>query len=122
MLRALAEHGADARRALDEVALDVTPAVSAGGHSTYSDDPAWRAAFYAKLEAHGVKIDRQDFDAGTPVVDRLIDREVARRAFGDSTVFRRGIPDDAPLRAALNLLHGAATEQQVLAAADLIPG
>jgi carboxyl-terminal processing protease len=122
MLRLLAEHGADARRALDEVALDVTPAVSAGGHSTYTDDPAWRAEFYAKLEAHGVKLDHQAFDAGTPVIDRLIDREVARRAFGDSAVFRRGISDDAPLRAALGLLHGAATEQQVLAAADLIPG
>jgi carboxyl-terminal processing protease len=122
MLRLLAEHSADARRALDEVALDVTPAVTAAGHSTYTEDPAWRAAFYAKLETHGVKLDRQAFDAGAPVIDRLIDREVARRAFGDSAVFRRGIPDDAPLRAALGLLHGAATEQQVLAAADLIPG
>ncbi len=121
MLRLLAEHGADARRALADVALDVTPAVSASGHSTYTDDPAWRAAFYTKLEAYGVKVDRQAFDAGAPVIDRLIDREVARRAFGDSAVFRRGIPDDAQLRAALNLLHGAATEQQVLAAADLIP-
>ena len=59
---------------------------------------------------------------GHPVVDRLIDREVARRAFGDSTVFRRGIPDDARSRPPSALLHGAATEQQVLAAADLVPG
>ena len=122
MLRVLAEHGTDARRALEDVALQITPAVSAAHHASYTDDPAWRDAFYAKLQAYGVKVDRPVFDAGAPVVDRLIDREVARRAFGDSTVFRRGIPDDAPLRAAVNLLHGAATEQQVLAAADLVPG
>jgi carboxyl-terminal processing protease len=122
MLRVLAEHGTDARRALDDVALQITPVVSATKRSSYTDDPAWRDAFYAKLQAYGIKLDRADFDAGAPVVDRLIDREVARRAFGDSTVFRRGIPDDGPLKAAVELLHGATTEQQVLAAADLVPG
>lgn len=122
ILHVLAEHNSDARRALDELALQVTPAVTAGGKATYVADPTWRSAYFAQLQAHGVKVDRSTFDAGAPVIDRLIDREVARRAFGDSAVFRRGIPDDAPLRAAVGLLHGAATEQQVLAAADLFPG
>jgi carboxyl-terminal processing protease len=120
-LRVLAEHGTDARRALDELALQVTPAVAAAGHADYAANPTWRTAYYARLQAHGLTVDRSTFDAGAPVVDRLIDREIARRAFGDSAVFRRGIQDDAPLRAAVSLLHGTATEQQVLAAADKLP-
>jgi len=122
MLRVLADHGTDARRALDDVALQVTPTVSASGRADYVADPAWRSAYYARLQARGVTVDRSTFDAGVPVVDRIIDREVARRAFGDSAVFRRGIPDDAQLRAAVALLHGAATEQQVVAAANQVPG
>jgi carboxyl-terminal processing protease len=121
MLHVLAEHSTDARHALDDLALQVTPAVAAAGHADYAADPAWRTAYYARLQARGVTVDRSAYDAGAPVIDRIIDREIARRAFGDSAVFRRGIHDDAALRAAVSLLHGSATEQQVLAAADRLP-
>jgi len=121
-LRPLGDHAAVARRALNELAQDVTPAIAAHKRADFAVDTSWRSAYYARLRAHGVLVDGEAGAVAGPTLDGLIAREVARRAFGDSAAFRRSVATDAALRSAISLLHGAATEHQVFAAAAVQPG
>ena len=121
-LRPLGEHASDARRALNELAQDITPGVAAQRRADFPVDTNWRTTYYAKLRTRGVVLDRDAGGIAGPTIDGLIAREVARRAFGDSAAFRRSVTTDAALRSAISLLHGAASEHQVLAAADVQPG
>jgi hypothetical protein len=56
-------------------------------------------------------------------VNRWLSQQVARLAFGDSTAFRRTVPDDPQLRKALELLHKGQSQKDLfsIARADAIP-
>src|SRR5690606_23264829 len=75
----------------------------------------WRDEFYRRLQARGVKIDREVYDAAGSYVDRLIEDRVARLAFGDAEAKRRGIHEDAPLQKALELLRSGASQKELIA-------
>ena len=78
----------------------------------------WREEFWRRITKAGVKVDRPTFDAGAPLVDRWLTQQVVRQAFGDSTAFRRTIPDDRQLGRALEMLKRGATQRELLALAQ----
>jgi carboxyl-terminal processing protease len=86
--------------------------------------PEWRDEFYKRLEAAKILTDRKQYDAATPLVNRWLSQQVARLAFGDSTAFRRTIPDDPQLRKALEVLRKGQTQKDLfsIARADAAPG
>jgi hypothetical protein len=59
-------------------------------------------------------VSRSQFEAGQPLVDRLIGQRLSRTVFGDSTAFRRWVPEDAQVRKAIELLQAAPTQVDLL--------
>lgn len=112
--RALAPKSAIVRSVLYNYALDLKPKVSRG----FTPQPAWREEFYRKLDSSKVTVDRKQFDAAAPLVDRWISTQVARFAFGDSAEFRRSIPRDPQLLRAIELLKKGRTQQDLFTLAQ----
>ena len=85
--------------------------------------PEWRDEFYKRLAAAKILTDRKQYDAATPLVNRWLSQQVSRLAFGDSTAFRRTIPDDPQLRKALEVLRKGQTQKDLfsIARADATP-
>ncbi len=79
--------------------------------------PEWREELYRRLEAAKVQVDRKQYDAATPVVNRWLSQQVGRLAFGDSTAFRRGVRDDPQLRKALEILRKGPTQKDLFSVA-----
>jgi carboxyl-terminal processing protease len=82
--------------------------------------PEWRSELYSRLKAAKVNVDSADYVAAAPLVNQWISNQVARLAFGDSTAFRRDIPDDPQLLKAISLLEKGQSQQDLfsLAKAD----
>ena len=80
-----------------------------------------RDEFFRRLVKAKVPVTREQFDAARDVVDRNIETRFATLAFGDSTAFRRGIPQDPQMRIALDLLRRGTTQRQLLALAASEP-
>ena len=78
---------------------------------------AMRDEFFNRLMRAKVGITRAQFDAAQAAVDRMLEREMTRWAFGDSTWLRRSIRYDQQLAAALGLLKQGPTQRQLLALA-----
>lgn len=78
---------------------------------------AMRDEFFDRLMKAKVPITRAQFDAAQDVVDRNIEQRFTILAFGDSTAFRRAIPEDPQMTAALDLLHRGTSQRQLLALA-----
>lgn len=76
-----------------------------------------REEFFSRLTKAKVGITRAQLDAAQPSVDRLLELELTRWAFGDSTRLRRSIRYDQQLAAALTLLKQGPTQRQLLAMA-----
>jgi len=83
----------------------------------FAYNPAWREQVYQRLVADTVKIDKAVWDAGATDVDRAIDARVAKIAFGDTLVLRRGLRDDNQLRRAMELMRKGTTQREIFAAA-----
>ena len=78
---------------------------------------AMRDEFFSRLVKAKVPITRAQFDAAQETVDRNLEHRFTTLAFGDSTAFRRGIPQDPQMTAALDLLRRGPTQRQLLALA-----
>jgi carboxyl-terminal processing protease len=87
----------------------------------FAYNPAWREQVYQRLAADTVKIDKAVWDAGATDVDRAIDARVAKIAFGDTLVLRRGLRDDNQLRRAMELMRKGTTQREIFAAAAAAP-
>lgn len=80
--------------------------------------PAWREAFWGKVQAAKINVTRAQFDAGIGLVDRSLETFSARLAFGDSTAFRRSVRYDRQLNTAIDYLRRGGTQRQLLALAQ----
>lgn len=83
----------------------------------FSVNPEWKEALWNRLQTAKVAVTRAQFDAGSNLVDRNLERWTAQLAFGDSTVFRRAVRYDRQLNTALDYLKRGATQRQLLALA-----
>ncbi|MEJ7811774.1 MAG: S41 family peptidase [Gemmatimonadaceae bacterium] len=117
LARALATNAGIVRATLYDMSLEqkgrVTPDVTS--------KPEWREDFFKRLTAAKVPVDRKQFDAATTLVDRWLMQQVIRQSFGDSSVFRRYMPEDGQVMKALDLLKKGQTQQDLFALAKATP-
>ena len=78
--------------------------------------PEWRAEMRRRLLAAGVTIDPKYELTAVRMLDRELDRRVARLVLGDAGAKRRAIPDDHQLARALQLLSASRTQDALFAA------
>ncbi|HST57351.1 MAG TPA: S41 family peptidase [Longimicrobium sp.] len=117
LMRLLAPRGAVVNEVLMEMAVDLSP----GASPTFTSTPALRQDLRGRLERRGLRVDPRAFEAGAPLVDRLLEGRVAEMAFGDSASFRRSVPRDRQIQAAVEVLRGAASQNDALARAAARP-
>jgi carboxyl-terminal processing protease len=111
--RILAQKSKESNAALAQLAKQVRPKLK----PDFQVQPAWRDSVYRAWMRAGVGVTRGQFEAGQPLVDRLITQRLSRTAYGDSTAFRRWIPEDAQVRKAIELLQAAPTQTDLLTVA-----
>jgi carboxyl-terminal processing protease len=80
-----------------------------------------RDEFFQRLVKRGLTLERKDFDAAQPYVNRMLDSRISTLAFGDSTAKRRFVKEDAQLKKALELLRRGSTTKDLLAMAATTP-
>jgi carboxyl-terminal processing protease len=76
--------------------------------------PAMREEVWNRMKARGIDIPRSVYDDAEPLVSRVIAFDIARYVFGSEAEFRRRASVDKPLLKALELAHGAKSEQDLL--------
>ena len=76
--------------------------------------PAMREEVWQRMKARGIDISRSVYDEAEPLVSRVIGFDIARYIFGGEAEFRRRASVDKALQKALELAHGARTEQDLL--------
>jgi carboxyl-terminal processing protease len=106
------------RDVLTSYALDV----KAGGEVTDPDfqvTPAMRAGVLARLRERGIGLSNATARAAAKLLDSQIGYEVTRYVFGREQEFMRRTRDDAQVSAAVRLLDGVSTTDQLLAG---VPG
>jgi carboxyl-terminal processing protease len=106
----LSSKSKETNAALTQLAREVRPKL----RPEFEVQPAWRDSVYHAWQRAGINVSRSQFDAGRPLVDRLITQRLARTAFGDSTAFRRWVPEDAQVRRALELLQRAQSQRELV--------
>ncbi len=113
--RAMAPKAGIWRATIYGYAVELKPTVRS---ADFTVRPEWRGEFYRRLVAAGVEVDRRQFDAATPLVDRELGTQVARLAFGDSTTFRRMLPNDPQMGQVLEMLRRSSTQRELFALAQ----
>ncbi|HSJ63156.1 MAG TPA: S41 family peptidase [Gemmatimonadaceae bacterium] len=83
--------------------------------------PEWRQTLYQRLVEDSVAVDRENWIAAAPLVDRWISHQAVRQAHGDSTLKRLSVPEDPQLTKALALLRRGATQSELFALARTEP-
>jgi carboxyl-terminal processing protease len=112
-IHALGANGGHFRDAITDYALYVKAT-----HGVASPDfvvtPAMRDEVWNRMKQRGIDIPRSVFDAGEPLVSRLIGYDIARYVFGSEAEFRRRASVDKALQRALQLAHGSPSESELL--------
>ena len=78
----------------------------------------WRDDLFERIRKADVPVTREQFDAARPLIDRLLEQRIAALAFGDSAAFRRAVPEDAQVRAAIELLTEGRSQAELFALVD----
>ncbi|MBA2628158.1 MAG: hypothetical protein H0U85_09100, partial [Gemmatimonadales bacterium] len=112
-LRAIAPKAQQSYTALYQMGLQLRPAA----RPDFTVRQEWRDDFFQRMTAAGAPVSRTQFDAARPLVDRLIEQQLASLAFGDSSAFRRQARVDTQLQRAIDLLRDARTQQSLFVAA-----
>jgi len=76
--------------------------------------PEMRNEVWNRMKARGIDIPRNVYDEAEPLVSRVIGFDIARYVFSGEAEFRRRASVDKPLQKALDLAHGAKSEQDLL--------
>jgi carboxyl-terminal processing protease len=117
LLKTLAPKSQEVTTAVQDYALELSKQVS----KDFQVQPAWRDEWLRRIEARGVKVEPQQWEAGSRWVSQQLERWVARFAFGDSAVARRQLPYDAPLRKAIDMMNKGQTQKDLFTLAQLKP-
>jgi carboxyl-terminal processing protease len=98
---------------VNDFALDQSKKVSRG----FTIDPTWRDAYFRKVQALGLPIDRKAFDAAQRYTDTQLELSISRLVEGDSTAARRNLKNDTQLQKAIAMLEKARSQQDLFAIA-----
>jgi carboxyl-terminal processing protease len=113
LIRALGAKAGQFRDAVTDYALYVK---ATGGVASpdFVVTPVMREEVWRRMKARGIDMPRAVYDEAEPLVSRVIGFDIARYVFGSEAEFRRRAAVDKPLQKALELAHGAKTEQDLL--------
>jgi len=113
LMRALGANAGHFRDAVADYALFLK---GTGGIATpdFVVTPEMRSEVWNRMKARGIDIPRNVYDEAEPLVSRVIAFDIARYVFGGEAEFRRRASVDKPLQKALDLAHGAKSEQDLL--------
>lgn len=114
LAKAIAPKGQDVHTVMYEYAFELSKQVKPG----YVFQPAWHDELYRRLTSKGIAVDHKEYDSGARYIDRLLDEQIARLAFGDAAAKQRDIPFDAPLRAAIRLLEQGQNQKDLFTIAS----
>ena len=89
-----------------------------GSPRDFTVTPAWRAELRKRLTAAGVTIDPKFEPVATKLLDRELDRRVARLVLGDAGAKVRSLQEDHQLSKAVELLNASRTQGALLATAQ----
>jgi len=87
-----------------------------GSPASFTVTPAWREELRRRLTAAGVTIDPKYEPTATKVLDRELDRRVARLVLGDAGAKKRALGEDHQLVRAVELLTAARSQDALFAA------
>lgn len=112
LLKRVADHFGDLSTAMLAMArqLQADGAITPDWHATAAQIEALRV----QLADAGVAVDRAEWDAGEPLIRRLLERRVLTLGLGDAAAFRRGATADAQLGEAMRLLRASQSAEQLL--------
>ena len=110
-LRAIAPKAQQFVTVLNQYALTLKPVAA----RNFTVTPVWRAELRRRLTDAGVTIDPKYDSAATLVLDRELDRRVARLVLGDAGARQRSVSDDHQLAQAIALLNNARSQEQLFA-------
>jgi carboxyl-terminal processing protease len=79
--------------------------------------PARRDSLFARLEEANVHLDRGTYDLAGEYIEEQLGTELTRAFFGSESVLRRKARNDRQLQAALQVIRGVPTQDDVLTAA-----
>jgi carboxyl-terminal processing protease len=96
-----------------DFALEQSKKVTRG----FTVNPAWRDAYFNKLQELKLPIDRKMFDAAQRYVDNSLELRVSRLVEGDSTAKRRDLKNDIQLQKAIALLEQARNQSDLFSKA-----
>jgi carboxyl-terminal processing protease len=113
-VRAFAPKSQEVIGFVNDFALEQSKSVSRG----FTVSPAWRDAYFQKLQALSLPIDRKAFDAAQRFVDNQLELAVSRLAEGDSTAARRNLKNDAQLQKAIAMLARAQSQRDLFTIAS----
>jgi carboxyl-terminal processing protease len=117
LTKALAPKSQEVRNSLLEYALELSRQVK----KDFQVQPAWRDEWRRRVEAREVKVDPQQWEAGSRWINQQLEFWVARYVAGDSTAKRRQLPYDAPLRTAIDMMNKGQTQKDLFTLAQLKP-
>ena len=86
---------------------------------SFTVTPEWRAELRRRLTAAGITVDAKYEPSATAMLDRELDRRVARSVLGDAGAKRRALADDHQLARAVALLSSARSQDGLFAAAHV---
>jgi len=99
------------------VSLKVSRAVTS---PDFTVTPAMRQALWDRMVRRGITIPRVTYDAAAPLVNRLLETEIARYVFGPAVQFEHQAKYDETIAAALRLAEGARTQKDLFARVDAL--
>ncbi|HEU4995718.1 MAG TPA: S41 family peptidase [Gemmatimonadaceae bacterium] len=114
LLKALAPKTQEYFTALNDYALELSKSAT----KDFQVQPAWKDELLRRIEARGVKVDAQQWSAGSRWVGQQLERYVARYVAGDSTAKRRELQFDAPLRRAIDMMNKGQTQKDLFSLAQ----
>jgi carboxyl-terminal processing protease len=76
--------------------------------------PAMREELLRRMRSRGIVVDSAIYNAGSDLIDRQLASEIARYVFGDAVEYSRRLRGDATVNKALELIDGAATQEELL--------
>ncbi|MEO7458394.1 MAG: S41 family peptidase [Gemmatimonadaceae bacterium] len=88
-----------------------------GSPKDFTIQPAWRTELRRRLTAAGVVIEPKHEPVATKLLDRELDRRVARLVLGDAGAKIRGLAEDHQLSRAVQLLSTSRSQEALLASA-----
>jgi carboxyl-terminal processing protease len=117
LYKALSPKFPDFQAVLFDYALELSRQVP----KDFQLQPAWRDELRRRIEARGVKVDPQQWEAGGRWVGQQLERFVMRYAAGDSAAKRRELQFDAPLRRAIDMMKKGQTQKDLFTLASVKP-